>query len=516
MTTVDSDPAESEENETLAPLRSSTSARTSDSTSLSASSRRSNKRLSTSSRTNNGSVCRSSLRKSVLLQRVSLTADEFQFVNELLDSASDADLNALNTTLNDGDLFFDPSSRGEQANAISNCEAEQEVSTTASTDLGGGGSSRRKSRVEKRKSCNIHAELWKRASIVVEEHQDSAFPCKRSSLVSSIREDSEWQFNSLDEDDYDYDYDSERKEAGQEVEEKSDKPGASPRGLLTRMASQNLYHGEGFEIGSEELFDIYATPNYDPWDEKTDRSGHAFDFRILGTSHFDQSTQPHVMSPPIMYALQSSLPYSRRGESFWLKYSLVRDGASASTFLQNLRASVNTLMVMETIDGEVFGAFTSSPWTIQSSFYGGGESFLWRMKHSRAEPASSVLEQAKRETDLEIFPNTLQNPFTQICRHDKIAVGGGTPSGPIEIATGATLQPKDFGFGIAFDGDYMLEASSSACMTFNSPSLSEIHSDGSKFELINLEVWALTPCITLEEARRMDYHRLFLKRNATM
>lgn len=261
---------------------------------------------------------------------------------------------------------------------------------------------------------------------------------------------------------------------------------------------------------------MYSTPHYDPWDEETDRTGHAFDFHILGTSHYDQSALPHVLSPPIMHALQAALPMQHRGESFWLKYSLVRDGASIVTFLRNLRGSPTTLMAMETVDGEVFGAFTSSAWNIQPSFYGGGSSFLWRMTHSRAEVATSVMEQAKRETDLEIFPSSAGlNRYEQICQQNKIAVGGGTPAAPHVIATGVSLHPQDFGFGIAFEGSSLIEASSEACITFNSPPLSNIHSDGSKFELVNLEVWALTPCITEEDARRMEFHHLFLKRHAT-
>jgi len=82
------------------------------------------------------------------------------------------------------------------------------------------------------------------------------------------------------------------------------------------------------------------------------------------------------------------------------------------------------------------------------------------------------------------------------------------------VAGGKMVEPNNFGFGLLFDGDNLLEVSSSPCLTYGSPSLSEIHSDGAKMELLNLELWALTPCITLEEAQNMEHKQLFFKENA--
>lgn len=456
-------------------------------------------------------VRRLALESSLEERQTSLMPHEISFVQQLLESGEDVDLDVLAHNLRNESVFFHP---GDKQTAGGDTATERSPH--------GEGSSRRLSRIEKRKSCQTQAELWKRASLKVIannriKERIQAPPSDQD--TTNTRTGNTYTVHSIDED----------REAPEEDESESllysphmqvqvsqrSNSSVPPRRLLTRRASENLYHGEGFEVGAEELFTMYSTPQYDPWDEETDRSGHAFDFHILGTSHYDLSALPHVLSPPIMHALQPSLPIQHQGESFWLKYSLVRDGASIITFLQNLRGSTNTLMAMETVDGEVFGAFTSSAWTIHTSFFGGGDSFLWRMKHSRAEVADSVLQQAKRETDLEIFPNSRLNLYEQICQHDKIAVGAGTPASTHTIATGVTFQPEDFGFGIAFEGDSLIQASSEACLTFNSPPLSTIHSDGSKFELVNLEVWALTPCISEEDARRMECHHLFLKRHAT-
>jgi hypothetical protein len=303
---------------------------------------------------------------------------------------------------------------------------------------------------------------------------------------------------------------------------------------LVKKASISIYHGEGFEVGHKEAFDMYSPENnyqehYDPWIyADMDEDGHKREnIHILGTSHDDMTCQPHVLSPILMQSLQEHLPYSKRGQSLWLKYSLVRDGASNIGFLQRLRGSQYTLMAMETVDGEVFGAFCTQPWTIQPRYFGTGESFLWRMKHSRILENGeqyhngSLAEQAQREAAIEVFPavNYGGNGFFQLCQHDKIAVGGGVCDSPQDFGKGEKpdiYHPERIGFGLVFDDASLMYGSSSACLTFQSPPLSKHHSDGSKFELVNLEVWGLTPCLTVEEAQIMECKHLFLKRHATM
>jgi len=307
---------------------------------------------------------------------------------------------------------------------------------------------------------------------------------------------------------------------------------------MIKSASINMYRGEGFEVGNPDAFDMYSPENhyeehYDPWMfTDIDEQGHKRDIvvRILGTSHDDPSAQPHVLSPILMQSLQPHLPISKRGESFWLKYSLVRDGASSIAFLQRLRGSTHTLMAMETVDGEVFGAFCSQPWTIQPRYFGTGESFLWRMKHSRILEngeqyhTGTLQEQAQHEAEIEVFPAVVDHQppeqrLYQLCQQDKIAVGGGVCSTPQDFGKGDVAemyQPEDIGFALVFDEGNLMYASSSACLTFQSPPLSKHHVDGSKFELVNLEVWALTPCLSIEEAQIMEHKRLFLKRQASV
>ena len=294
-----------------------------------------------------------------------------------------------------------------------------------------------------------------------------------------------------------------------------------------RRASVNIYGGDGFEVAEEDLFEkVYdgeeriSDEDYDPWlFQEFDRTGKRRDFTILGTSHDDIDCHPHVLSPVQMDLFQPHLPDAKKGESFWLKYSLVRDGASTISFLKQVRASPYTLLAMETVDGEVFGGFFCSAWTIQPNYFGTGESFLWRMKDAR-KLEGSLVEQNDRESDLEIFPSEIYyaNRYFQMCLQDKIVSGGGATSlaQDFGLERGGEYQPHQIGFGLQLgSGGSLLEGSSSASLTFRNPPLSRIHSDGSTFELVNLEAWGFTPCQTEEEARILEYKNMFFKRNAS-
>jgi hypothetical protein len=238
--------------------------------------------------------------------------------------------------------------------------------------------------------------------------------------------------------------------------------------------------------------------------------GGTLGFSILGTSADDASAQPHVLSPPLMESLQGFLPSSKSGENLFLKYSMVRDGASLHAFLKRARGIEYSILALETLDGEVFGAFTSQPWRKNWNYFGTGESFLWRMRRSRLEKTHGILEQAQLESEIDVYPYTGENKFIQLCTHDRIAVGGGTPSGEKKTEE-EPVQSHEWGFGLAIEQDF-LQGSSSPCVTFGSPSLSHIHSDGSTFEIVNMELWTLTPCINVEEAEKLELGKLFLER----
>jgi TLD len=266
-------------------------------------------------------------------------------------------------------------------------------------------------------------------------------------------------------------------------------------------------------------------PRTDSWNILKDEyangygGGGTLDFLILGTDADDEAAQPHVLSPPLMESLQAFLPYTKSGQNFYLKYSMVRDGASLHSFLKRARGVHYSILALETMEGEVFGAFTGQPWRKNWNYFGSGESFLWKMRRSRMEKTHDILEQAHMESEIDVYPFTGENRFIQLCTHDRIAVGGGTPAEKKEddettssSRQGLQIKPHEWGFGLSISSDFMT-GTSSPCVTFGSPALSKAHADGSLFEIVNMELWTLTPCRTEGEAEKMELGKLFLSRD---
>mmetsp|Transcript_27261 Transcript_27261/g.57224 ORF Transcript_27261/g.57224 Transcript_27261/m.57224 type:complete len:392 (-) Transcript_27261:232-1407(-) len=228
----------------------------------------------------------------------------------------------------------------------------------------------------------------------------------------------------------------------------------------------------------------------------------------------DKNPFDYALTQSVMRRLQKHLPLSKRGDSFWLQYSLIRDGASLNSLLDmvhngdshftpsfhhhnNKTASsgsaanaVCSVLAVETVEGEVFGAFLTQTWRRSNNqWFGGGQSFLWTTCKTKTTATTNSDANAKTTKEnrnshprhhLEIFPYSFANSYVQLCDRDRLLVGGGD------------------GFGLALEKD-LLRGSSQPCSTFSSPSLSGLHSDGSTFEIRNLEVWTLTPYLSMVE-----------------
>ena len=70
--------------------------------------------------------------------------------------------------------------------------------------------------------------------------------------------------------------------------------------------------------------------------------------------------------------------------------------------------------------------------------------------------------------------------------------------------------------GIAFmlDGDLM-GGETNSCATFANPRLCGKESGSNEFDIVGLEVWTLTPCLTVSEAQKLEEKRTFVERNMT-
>ena len=228
-------------------------------------------------------------------------------------------------------------------------------------------------------------------------------------------------------------------------------------------------------------------------------------FTVLGTSVQDDDCQPHVLSPPIMDALRAHFPFAVQQDNFWLKYSMLRDGASMRSLLSKSRGSTRTIVAIETMEGDVVGAFTSSPWREQGQkFYGSGESFLWRLKKPINAYYNSVEDQVKLESEVEFFEWTGKNRNVQrlVNAESDLILGGG---GPDDKEGTSQKGSDDHGSGLVLSS-CLTRGHSHSCLTFGSPSL--LNDD--MFEIANVEVWTLTPVETLDQAEKVEFGRHFV------
>jgi hypothetical protein len=250
-------------------------------------------------------------------------------------------------------------------------------------------------------------------------------------------------------------------------------------------------------------------------------------FRILGTSADDVNAHPHVLSPPLMDALQNFVPDHVAYDNWWLKYSLVRDGASMDTFKRYVRAASHSILAIETTKGHVFGCYTSSPWRTNPSFYGGEPAFVWKMRHNRNSTCHSLVQQAALEGEIDVFFLLGKGQKVQCSTHDLIGVGEGDynsqefdehqeddeedaaqleKSEPVvELAHGT-----NYGFAIALSDD-LLSGTTSQCSSFKNPCLTNPTSNGESFDVLNVEVWTFTPCMTVDTAEKLEMTQFFVQ-----
>jgi len=206
-----------------------------------------------------------------------------------------------------------------------------------------------------------------------------------------------------------------------------------------------------------------------------------------------------------MESMQNFLPEHLQHANFWMKFSLLKHGANLRTLLSRIRLSQHTMLAIETLDGQVFGSFTSTPWREKYGYFGTGESFVWRMRKSRLTPCLSLLEQAKMESTIETFPFTGRNEMLQVCQNNLIALGGGEINDRSFSSYGEHL-----GFALAV-GDDLCRGTTSACATFNSPCLTNRSMTGDIFEIANLEAWTFTNSTIEDDAVQNELGSMFIR-----
>lgn len=163
------------------------------------------------------------------------------------------------------------------------------------------------------------------------------------------------------------------------------------------------------------------------------------------------------------------------------------------SLIQHVESSARTIIAIETVDGEVFGSFTSSPWRPHGTdYFGNGEAFLWRVIRLPSRRSFNTCE-------IEVFPWTGLNHNVQFLeRNDSdLGVGGGVRDDD------SSIDSRGSGLVIS---SCLSRGVSDPCETFNNPSLSATR----EFEIRTIEVWTMTPASTEDQAEQLERSRQFL------
>jgi hypothetical protein len=318
----------------------------------------------------------------------------------------------------------------------------------------------------------------------------------------------------------------------QQVIEQQEPPADENDDCSARSDEEVRHEHDGESEGSSWGDEEGAPGHYDAWEVLKDEYAKDFGFdyspilgnpedenhvfKILGTSAADKEAQPHVLSPPLMDSLMTFLPESLANQNFWLKYSLVRDGASLDTLRRYTRACPKTILAVETMDGQVFGSFTCENWHNDSRFFGEEsktETFLWRMRHGRNSKCASLFYQAQMETEIDVYYYSGVNNMIQLCNDDALAVGAGElVTSQVDAGSdSSSLEERSerFSFGLYLD-DVLMTGTTGPCATFRNPCLMDGGAHEKRFDILNIEVWTLTPCRTVDAAEKLEMKQFFI------
>lgn len=231
---------------------------------------------------------------------------------------------------------------------------------------------------------------------------------------------------------------------------------------------------------------------------------------------------PFILLPEHMRELvDRAFPPVCRSKMWVRLFSVSRDGDSIGTFVRKVKGNKNTLLVIRTTQNIILGCFADAAWEEQPGFdgrtyFGGGESFLFKVKQDKMIPSDlqqannhkkcsdendtnewgchKSLEEEEYHCDnnddktINIYRWQGANDYNQLLvvnNEGRLAMGGGGHSGS---------------FGLCVE-DYFGRGTSGACATFGNPPLGHVQDKTdfgendimeSYFEILELEIFGFS------------------------
>lgn len=198
---------------------------------------------------------------------------------------------------------------------------------------------------------------------------------------------------------------------------------------------------------------------------------------------------PRLLTMDMMRQLRQAMPSSTQLKIWKRLYSLARDGDVFQTFLSSVAGHRQTLLVIQTSTGEMFGGFAEAHWgklamRTDGAYHGTGRSFLFSIdsvEHAlqvkASSPSTIMLSDEASIDHVTIHPWQGVNEYSILCSirdGGRLAMGGGAVHGA-----------KDASFGFCVQ-DHFSKGSSGACATFgNKTSLSS----SEHYDIVDFEVY---------------------------
>ena len=162
--------------------------------------------------------------------------------------------------------------------------------------------------------------------------------------------------------------------------------------------------------------------------------------------------------------LVKQLPVRHSCQNWNLLYSTRLHGFSLTALLRNSEGAGPNLLVVETLEGAVFGGYSAVSYEPQQYHFGNGESLVFSVERGEVEGANGI----EQVSSVQAFGWTGRNRFFVQCDGESIAFGGG----------------KSVAFSI--EGATLTKGQSGHCDTFESPPFAQDRT----YTIKAVECWA--------------------------
>ena len=183
-------------------------------------------------------------------------------------------------------------------------------------------------------------------------------------------------------------------------------------------------------------------------------------FRVDNTTKYipKLSCESKILTEKKLIEIHSHLPYYHQYKDFKLLYSMNKDGTSLTTLINKGEEYENTILVLKSLNNEIFGAYLSESLRIKyNDFYGTAETFLFTFYNTDR---------------IRVFPATRNNDLYIYTDPSKIAFGCSNDN-----------------FSLSLEDDFS-HCFTGTTITYNNPPLCK--EKANSITVVNCELWTLS------------------------